>query len=157
MSSILIIGGNSDIGYATSKVFAQNKYNIHLASRNVANLKIKKEEIEKLYNVDCKISISSNTKLMVLRQMVAQKMEWDEKSITMNPNLETRPDGVSANLLWSKGYFAERTQGNLELTLADLNYDKYDGNSIYLGAFGLSIAPNLEGINQNCTVVVSLS
>jgi decaprenylphospho-beta-D-erythro-pentofuranosid-2-ulose 2-reductase len=56
MSSILIIGGNSDIGYATSKVFAQNKYNIHLASRNVANLKIKKEEIEKLYNVDCKIS-----------------------------------------------------------------------------------------------------
>ena len=108
-------------------------------------------------NVDCKISISSNTKLMVLRQMVAQKMEWDEKSITMNPNLETRPDGVSANLLWSKGYFAERTQGNLELTLADLNYDKYDGNSIYLGAFGLSIAPNLEGINQNCTVVVSLS
>ena len=31
MSSILIIGGNSDIGYATSKIFAKNKYNIHLA------------------------------------------------------------------------------------------------------------------------------
>jgi NAD(P)-dependent dehydrogenase (short-subunit alcohol dehydrogenase family) len=29
MSSILVIGGNSDIGYATAKVFAQNKYNIH--------------------------------------------------------------------------------------------------------------------------------
>jgi decaprenylphospho-beta-D-erythro-pentofuranosid-2-ulose 2-reductase len=56
MSSVLIIGGNSDIGYATSKVFAKNKYNIHLASRNVPDLKIKKSEIEHLYNVDCKIS-----------------------------------------------------------------------------------------------------
>ena len=42
MSSILIIGGNSDIGYATSKVFAQNKYNIYLASGNITNLEIKK-------------------------------------------------------------------------------------------------------------------
>ena len=56
MSSILIIGGNSDIGYATSKVFAQNKYNIHLASRDIFNLEIKKKEIENLYDVNCKIS-----------------------------------------------------------------------------------------------------
>ena len=56
MSSILIIGGNSDIGYATSKVFAQNGYNIHLASRDMANLDIKKKELKLLYEVDCKIS-----------------------------------------------------------------------------------------------------
>ena len=56
MNSILIIGGNSDIGYAASKVFAQNKYNIHLASRDIFNLEIKKKEIENLYDVDCKIS-----------------------------------------------------------------------------------------------------
>jgi len=56
MNSILIIGGNSDIGYATSKVFAQNKYNIHLASRDIFNLEIKKKEIENLYDVNCKIS-----------------------------------------------------------------------------------------------------
>ena len=56
MSSILIIGGNSDIGYATSKVFAQNRYSIHLASRDTTNLEIKKKEIESFYNVDCKIS-----------------------------------------------------------------------------------------------------
>lgn len=56
MNSILIIGGNSDIGYATSKVFAQNKYNIHLASRDMANLEIKKREIETIYNVGCKTS-----------------------------------------------------------------------------------------------------
>jgi decaprenylphospho-beta-D-erythro-pentofuranosid-2-ulose 2-reductase len=57
MSSILIIGGNSDIGYATAKVFAKNRYNIHLASRNISELQIKKSEIEQLYNVDCKISL----------------------------------------------------------------------------------------------------
>ena len=56
MNSILIIGGNSDIGYATAKVFAQNKYNIHLASRDIINLEIKKKRIESFYNVDCKIS-----------------------------------------------------------------------------------------------------
>ena len=57
MNSILIIGGNSDIGYAASKVFAQNKYNIHLASRDIFNLEIKKKEIENLYDVSCKISL----------------------------------------------------------------------------------------------------
>ena len=56
MSLILIIGGNSNIGYATAKVFAQNKYNIHLVSRNTSQLEIKKKEIENLYDVDCKIS-----------------------------------------------------------------------------------------------------
>ena len=44
MSSILVIGGNSDIGYATSKIFAQNKYNIHLVSRNTHQLEIKKHQ-----------------------------------------------------------------------------------------------------------------
>jgi len=56
MSSILVIGGNSDIGYATAKVFAQNKYNIHLVSRNISQLEIKKKEIEDLYKVECKIT-----------------------------------------------------------------------------------------------------
>ena len=56
MSSILVIGGNSDIGYATAKVFAQNKYNIHLVSRNTSQLELKKKEIENLYNIECKIT-----------------------------------------------------------------------------------------------------
>ena len=56
MDSILVIGGNSDIGYATVKVFAQNKYNIHLVSRNISQLEIKKKEIENLYKVKCKIT-----------------------------------------------------------------------------------------------------
>jgi decaprenylphospho-beta-D-erythro-pentofuranosid-2-ulose 2-reductase len=56
MNSILIIGGNSDIGYATAKTFAKNKYDIHLASRNIEELNIKKDEIIKLYKVKCKIT-----------------------------------------------------------------------------------------------------
>ena len=36
MGSILVIGGNSDIGYSTAKMFAQNEYNIHLVSRNIS-------------------------------------------------------------------------------------------------------------------------
>ena len=56
MSSILIIGGNSDIGYATAKIFAQNQYHIHLVSRNISQLEVKKKEIENLYKVDCKIT-----------------------------------------------------------------------------------------------------
>ena len=56
MGSILVIGGNSDIGYATAKVFAKNKYNIHLVSRIISQLEIKKKEIENLYGVDCKIT-----------------------------------------------------------------------------------------------------
>ena len=56
MSSILIIGGNSDIGYSTAKIFAKNKYDIHLASRNIEELNIKKEEIIRLYNVKCEVT-----------------------------------------------------------------------------------------------------
>ena len=56
MSSILIIGGNSDIGFATAKVFAKNKYDIHLASRNIDQLNIKKNEIDSLFKVKCEIT-----------------------------------------------------------------------------------------------------
>ena len=37
-------------------MFAQNKYNIHLVSRNISQLEIKKKEIEDLYKVECKIT-----------------------------------------------------------------------------------------------------
>ena len=45
MSSILVIGGNSDMGYAAAKIFAKNNFDIHLVSRNIEQLNIKKEEI----------------------------------------------------------------------------------------------------------------
>ncbi len=56
MRSILVVGANSEIGYATSKVFAKNGYNVHLASRNISNLQNKKNQIEINYNVKCQIS-----------------------------------------------------------------------------------------------------
>lgn len=56
MKLIQIIGGNSDIAFATAKKFANEKYNIHLVSRNLDNLKLKKDIIEKKYQVDCMIT-----------------------------------------------------------------------------------------------------
>ena len=56
MSLILVIGGNSDIGYASAKIFAKNKYDVHLVSRNIEQLNINKKEIVNLYNVKCKIT-----------------------------------------------------------------------------------------------------
>ena len=56
MKLIQIIGGNSDIAFATAKKFAEDKYDIHLVSRNFENLKSKKDIIEKKYQVDCMIT-----------------------------------------------------------------------------------------------------
>lgn len=55
MKSIQIIGGNSDIAFATAKEFAKENYNIHLVSKNFENLKLKKNIIEQTYKVECKI------------------------------------------------------------------------------------------------------
>ena len=56
MSSILIIGGNSEIGFAAAKIFAKNNFDIHLVSRNIDQLDIKKAEIINLYKVNCKVT-----------------------------------------------------------------------------------------------------
>jgi short-subunit dehydrogenase len=56
MRSVLIIGGNSDIGFSIAKAFAKNKYDIHLASRNINQMKIKKRYIENNFSINCKIS-----------------------------------------------------------------------------------------------------
>lgn len=56
MPYLLVIGGNSDIGFSTAKIFASKGYNIHLASQNIEQLSLKKEIIEKNFNVTCKIT-----------------------------------------------------------------------------------------------------
>tara|TARA_B100000780_G_C21123117_1_gene455139 strand:+ start:1403 stop:2122 length:720 start_codon:yes stop_codon:yes gene_type:complete len=56
MSNLLVIGGNSDIGFSTAKIFASKGYNIHLASQNMDQLSSKKEIIENSFKVTCKIS-----------------------------------------------------------------------------------------------------
>ena len=56
MSYLLVIGGNSDIGFCTAKIFASKGFNIHLASQNMEQLCLKKEIIENSFKVTCKIS-----------------------------------------------------------------------------------------------------
>ena len=57
MPWLLVIGGNSDIGFSTAKIFASYGYNVHLASRDIDQLNLKKKIIEKTYSVICKISL----------------------------------------------------------------------------------------------------
>ena len=102
MSSILVIGGNSDIGYATAKVFAQNKYNIHLVSRNTSQLEIKKKEIESLYKAECKITF-----LDILNE--------DNVNNFFNNNLE------SPNIILIAVGHAEIDERNYE-KIANINY-----------------------------------
>ena len=47
MKSILVIGGNSDIGFAISKEFTKDAFKIILASRNISELYEKKKNIRK--------------------------------------------------------------------------------------------------------------
>ena len=54
MKSLLIIGGNSDIGFELAKKFAQDDYKIILASRNIEDLKKKKNILNKM-NTECEI------------------------------------------------------------------------------------------------------
>jgi short-subunit dehydrogenase len=56
MSYLLVIGGNSDIGFSTAKIFASKGYDIYLASQNMDQLNLKKKIIESSFGVNCKIS-----------------------------------------------------------------------------------------------------
>ena len=56
MKWMLIIGGNSDIGFELSKRFAKKNFNIYLVSKNISQLKLKKKYLEKNFNIKCLIS-----------------------------------------------------------------------------------------------------
>jgi len=50
---VLVLGANSDIGYAVAKQFARDdKATIHLASRNISTLEKKKNDLVARYGVD---------------------------------------------------------------------------------------------------------
>ena len=93
----------------------------------------KDEECMVCNTVDCNVTVTTATTLSELRHQVAKKMDLVEESITMNPVAEDLPDGVAPQLLWSDGPLADLTASNLPLSLADLNYQQFEG-AIYLGA-----------------------
>lgn len=55
MSTVLILGATSDIGFAIAKKFASKKHAIQLAARNVDQLKPLQSDIEIRYNVTCSV------------------------------------------------------------------------------------------------------
>ena len=97
---IQIVGGNSDIAFSTSKIFAKNGYDIHLVSKNYPNLETKKKELENNYNTNCKISKldienenevdlffkNENEKVKIIMMAVGY-LEKDEKNFNKIINL----------------------------------------------------------------------
>ena len=79
MSYLLVIGGNSDIGFSTAKIFASKGYDIHLASQNMDQLNLKKKIIESSFGVHCQISI-----INVYSQ---DSIENFMNNITINPEI----------------------------------------------------------------------
>lgn len=55
MKKVLIIGGNSDIGFSLGCLFVKSDFKLILASRNLIELQIKKEIIQKNFNNNCDI------------------------------------------------------------------------------------------------------
>jgi len=55
MSTVLILGATSDIGFAIAKKFAAEKYAIQLAGRNLEQLKPLQSDLQIRYNVPCSI------------------------------------------------------------------------------------------------------
>ena len=55
MPTILILGATSDIGYAIARKFAEKKFDVQLAARNVDQLKALQSDIRIRYSVHCSI------------------------------------------------------------------------------------------------------
>lgn len=55
MSTVLILGATSDIGFAIAKRFAAEKYNVQLAGRNIEQLKPLQSDIEIRYGISCSV------------------------------------------------------------------------------------------------------
>ena len=55
MKKVLIIGGNSDIGFSLGCQFVKSNFKLILASRNLIELQIKKKIIQKNFNKNCDI------------------------------------------------------------------------------------------------------
>ena len=53
MSTVLILGATSDIGFAIAKKFAAQKFNVQLAGRNAEQLKPLKSDLEIRYGISC--------------------------------------------------------------------------------------------------------
>ena len=55
MSTVLILGATSDIGFAIAQKFASEKYDVQLAGRNNDQLKPFKTDLEIRYGINCSI------------------------------------------------------------------------------------------------------
>ena len=67
MKTVLITGASSGIGYALSKIYAKNSYNLILVARREEKLKNLKESLEKTYSVSAITEIMDLSKIENLK------------------------------------------------------------------------------------------
>ena len=107
MKSVLIIGGNSDIGFSIAKVFAKNKFDIHLASRNLKQMKIKKTYIDNNFGTNCKISFFDLSDRKVVTNFL--------QNINISPNV----------LIYCAGFFQKNEKNVSDLINVNFSYPVY--------------------------------
>ena len=55
MSTVLILGASSDIGYAIARHFAAAKYDVQLAGRNIEPLRAFQSDLQIRYGISCSL------------------------------------------------------------------------------------------------------
>ena len=129
MKSVLIIGGNSDIGFGAAKFFAKKGYEIHLASRNIVELNIKKKVIHENYNSKC-----------IVTQLDISKEESLKDFFTNNTN--------APNIIITAAGYLEKQE---------INYKKIIGsNYLYLVGF-IELAIKKYSDQKNLDTIIGIS
>ena len=136
MKSVLIIGGNSDIGFGAAKFFAKKGYDIHLASRNIVELNIKKKEIHNNYDSKCTIT-----------QLDISKKESLDDFFTNNVN--------APNIIITAAGYLEKEEINFKKIVGDnylylvefieLAIKKYNGQKNFNTIIGISSVAGERG------------
>ena len=167
--TVLITGSTSDIGYATSKLFASNNYDIYLHYHNNEDMVKKiKEELENNYQVKCNIvkaditnedeaskMFNDITKLDVLVNNAALAIDndyLDKNAIEFNKVIETNLTGTFlvikyASKVMEKGSIINVSSNNAinDNSPLSMDYDASKAGVISLTHnFAKALAPNIR-------------
>jgi short-subunit dehydrogenase len=94
MKSVLIVGGNSDIGFGVAKAFAKNRFNVHLASRNVNQMKIKKFYIDNNFDVNCKVSFLDINNKKIINNFFNKKLTCPDVLVISSGFMEKQEKNI---------------------------------------------------------------
>lgn len=116
MENVLITGATSGIGYEFAKVFAKNKYNLLLCSRNKESLAKIKSEISEEYKVEVNIFAKDLSRKEEVKELYE---EVAAKGITVNILINNAGAGYVGEFI-KEDY--ERDENIMQLNMNALTY-----------------------------------